>query len=193
MVLATASSRASALSALMGASRCSVRSRPEVAATLAIDGRTSARGCDRGRRRGAQGRGRRRRYAMSDVLLACCQLAPQIGQLDANREATESAITAAAGNGAQIVVLPELAVSGYVFAGLEEARTLAEPLDGPTVTVWSELARAASPRDRRRGLRAWRQRRATQHRRARRLVWNTGGISQGAPLGSRVRGVHRGH
>ncbi len=78
---------------------------------------------------------------MTSVVLACCQLAPRIGCLDANRAATQAAITAAAASGAQIVVLPELAVSGYVFNDAREARALAEPLDGPTVSVWHELAR----------------------------------------------------
>jgi predicted amidohydrolase len=79
---------------------------------------------------------------MSAVTVACCQLAPQIGELETNRAATEQAIAAAATDGAQVVVLPELAVSGYVFSGIDEARALAEPLDGPTVGAWSRLAAA---------------------------------------------------
>jgi predicted amidohydrolase len=78
---------------------------------------------------------------MSDTAVACCQLAPRIGETDANRAATLDAIAAAAARGAQVVVLPELAVSGYVFADIDEARSLAEPLDGPTVQAWSALAR----------------------------------------------------
>lgn len=38
------------------------------------------------------------------------------------------------------MVLPELANSGYVFHDAAEARALAEPLDGPTVTAWTEAA-----------------------------------------------------
>ena len=46
----------------------------------------------------------------------------------------------AAGLGAQVVVLPELTPTGYVFACTAEARALAEPADGPTVTGWGKLA-----------------------------------------------------
>jgi predicted amidohydrolase len=76
-----------------------------------------------------------------ETTVACCQLAPRFGELEANRAATCAAITAAADAGARVVVLPELAVSGYAFAGAEEARALAEPADGPTVAAWAALAR----------------------------------------------------
>jgi 5-aminopentanamidase len=79
---------------------------------------------------------------MSVISVACCQLAPRIGELEANRAATCAAIEDAARSGARIVIVPELAVSGYVFADAEEARGLAEPVDGPTAAAWSELARA---------------------------------------------------
>jgi len=39
-------------------------------------------------------------------------------------------------------VLPELCNSGYAFADADEARRLAEPADGPTVSGWARLARA---------------------------------------------------
>jgi predicted amidohydrolase len=78
---------------------------------------------------------------VSEVTVACCQLEPQIGELERNRAKARTAIVAAARAGARIVVLPELAVSGYVFADAEEARACAEPLDGPTVGEWTALAR----------------------------------------------------
>jgi 5-aminopentanamidase len=78
---------------------------------------------------------------MNDAVVACCQLAPRIGELAANRAHALAAIEAAAEAGAHVVVLPELCVSGYVFADAEEARSLAEPLDGPTVGAWARLAR----------------------------------------------------
>jgi predicted amidohydrolase len=37
-------------------------------------------------------------------------------------------------------VLPELCVSGYLFADIDEARTCAEPLEGATVEAWRTLA-----------------------------------------------------
>jgi predicted amidohydrolase len=78
--------------------------------------------------------------AASGVTVACCQIAPRVGELAVNRAACREVVRRAAGEGAGIVVLPELASSGYVFQDRAEARTLAEPLDGPTVTEWLTLA-----------------------------------------------------
>jgi 5-aminopentanamidase len=75
--------------------------------------------------------------------VACCQVSLQVGALEANREACLSAAERAAGDGAHIVVLPELAASGYVFSSPEEARALAEPVSGPTVSGWTDLAARA--------------------------------------------------
>jgi predicted amidohydrolase len=72
--------------------------------------------------------------------VACCQVSLQVGALEANREACRRAAERAAGDGAHIIVLPELAASGYVFDSREEARTLAEPVSGPTVSGWTDLA-----------------------------------------------------
>jgi predicted amidohydrolase len=78
---------------------------------------------------------------MNDVVtVACCQLAPRIGELEANRGQCRAAILDAAARGAQVVVLPELVNSGYVFTDAAEARACAEPLDGPTVADWAALA-----------------------------------------------------
>ncbi|MYW65947.1 carbon-nitrogen hydrolase [Streptomyces sp. SID8379] len=73
--------------------------------------------------------------------VACAQLALGVGDVAENLAAAEEAVEAAARAGARVVVLPELANSGYVFASVAEARALAEPLDGPTVTAWSAAAR----------------------------------------------------
>ncbi|MEV4299452.1 nitrilase-related carbon-nitrogen hydrolase [Microbispora rosea] len=73
--------------------------------------------------------------------VAVAQLPLRVGEPEANRAAAEAAIREAAEAGARLVVLPELVNSGYVFTGAEEARSLAEPADGPTVTAWRRLAR----------------------------------------------------
>jgi 5-aminopentanamidase len=73
--------------------------------------------------------------------IACGQLAPVIGDLEGNRARAAAAIGDAAARGAALVVLPELCTSGYVFADADEARSLAEPADGPTADAWRELAR----------------------------------------------------
>lgn len=74
--------------------------------------------------------------------IACCQLAPEFGDVAGNTARAAAAIVQAVEGGAQIVVLPELVSTGYVFADADEARSLAEPSDGATVTGWRELAEA---------------------------------------------------
>ncbi len=74
------------------------------------------------------------------VRVAACQLSLSIGETARNRAAAREAIGIAAGQGARVVVLPELAHSGYVFSGAAEARSLAEPAGGPTVSEWQRLA-----------------------------------------------------
>jgi len=74
------------------------------------------------------------------VRVACRQLAPVIGDLDANRRITREAVREAVDAGARIVVLPELATSGYVFESPDEARACAEPAGGPTLAGWAEAA-----------------------------------------------------
>ena len=74
------------------------------------------------------------------TVVACCQLAPQLGNVAANRELAGAAIVDAARRGASVIVLPELMSSWYVFESRAEARALAEPPDGPTVTGWARLA-----------------------------------------------------
>lgn len=72
--------------------------------------------------------------------VACCQYAPRVGEPEANRARGARAIRSAAHAGARVIVLPELASSGYVFRDRDEAALLAEPLDGPVVSEWGELA-----------------------------------------------------
>jgi predicted amidohydrolase len=76
------------------------------------------------------------------VRVAVCQIAIQVGAAEANRAIAADAITEAAGHGAQIVVLPELTPSGYVFSDPAEARALGEPPAGPTGQQWARLAAA---------------------------------------------------
>lgn len=74
------------------------------------------------------------------VRVACAQLALDVERPSGNLDATLAAIATAAEGGAQIVVLPELAASGYVFADRDDLARAAESRDGPTVTAWAQAA-----------------------------------------------------
>lgn len=76
----------------------------------------------------------------SKVTVACCQVAPRIGELDYNRALVERVVRQAAQRGAKVVVLPELVQSGYLFRDRAEAQALAETLDGPSLRLWTSLA-----------------------------------------------------
>jgi predicted amidohydrolase len=74
--------------------------------------------------------------------IAVAQYEPHIGDLDINRAALVAHVEAAADRGAQLVVLPELASSGYVFAAEEEAARLAEDAGtGASVIALVEVCR----------------------------------------------------
>lgn len=72
--------------------------------------------------------------------IACCQLEPVFGDVEGNARRAAEAIHDAARGGAQIIVLPELVSTGYAFADAGEAGALAEPVAGPTITLWRRLA-----------------------------------------------------
>jgi 5-aminopentanamidase len=74
--------------------------------------------------------------------VACCQLDIAFGRREVNEQSARRAIRDAAAKGTQLVVLPELANSGYVFADAEEAHALGEPPDGTTVRAWRDEAMA---------------------------------------------------
>ena len=71
------------------------------------------------------------------TIITCCQLAPRVGELEANVDASVAAVADAVGAGASIVVLPELATSGYVFESTDEARACAITPDHPVFAAWS--------------------------------------------------------
>jgi 5-aminopentanamidase len=74
--------------------------------------------------------------------VACAQISLSIGDTAGNRTTCSAAVESAARDGAQIVVLPELASSGYVFADRGELSSLAERRDGPAISEWADLAMA---------------------------------------------------
>ena len=81
----------------------------------------------------------------SRIRVACLQMEPRIGQVQANVARSLELIAQAAGAGAQLAVLPELCNTGYVFATREEALGLSEAVpDGPTCAAWMAAARTHS-------------------------------------------------
>jgi predicted amidohydrolase len=81
--------------------------------------------------------------ATLDARVAIAQLELHPGALTDNRERIVDAIRTAAGQGANLIVLPELASSGYRLDSWREAHAAAEPIPGPTTEIWREEARAA--------------------------------------------------
>ncbi|MBJ7603258.1 MAG: hydrolase [Candidatus Dormibacteraeota bacterium] len=73
--------------------------------------------------------------------IICQQLAPQIADLAGNRRLSVEAIRAAVQGGADVVVLPELVTSGYVFESREEAASVAIT---PSHRLFAEWALAAA-------------------------------------------------
>jgi 5-aminopentanamidase len=77
---------------------------------------------------------------VTSTVIACCQLAPVLGDLAANRELSVTAVSEAVRHHASVVVLPELISSGYVFESQAEAAGCAERADGVTIGLWARLA-----------------------------------------------------
>lgn len=73
--------------------------------------------------------------------IAVCQLSPKVGQKTENLARAREAIVAAASAGSKIVVMPELANTGYSFRDFDELAENAENIYGPTLTAWATLAR----------------------------------------------------
>lgn len=82
------------------------------------------------------------RVGESSVRVACCQIEPRIGCKEENVEKTLKFIEDAVKKGAEMVVLPELANTGYVFNTRREAYGLSEQVPGgPTTETWEEEAK----------------------------------------------------
>jgi 5-aminopentanamidase len=75
--------------------------------------------------------------------IAVQQLAPRLGDLDHNRTLALGAIREALDAGAEVVVLPELITSGYVFESPEEAAGAAIEPDHELLREWAQEARRA--------------------------------------------------
>ena len=72
--------------------------------------------------------------------VACCQIAPNVQSSEVSAELATEAIADAVTHGAQIVVVPELANSGYGFESLDETRAAALPAAGELLAGWAREA-----------------------------------------------------
>jgi len=79
--------------------------------------------------------------SVRSIRVACCQLHPILGDGRANAERTRDAIKGAVEAGARLIVLPELATTGYVFDSEDQARTAAQESEGALQTWAEEAAR----------------------------------------------------
>jgi predicted amidohydrolase len=79
------------------------------------------------------------------VRIAAVQYEPRVGAIAENRDLAVRQATAAAEQGADLIVLPELASSGYVFDNEQEAQSSAEESQsGPLVAALQTVAAAQS-------------------------------------------------
>lgn len=81
------------------------------------------------------------RCRLDSVKLAAVQYRPPWGHPERAREALCALVAQAADQGADLIVCPEMAITGYVFRSPDEIRSLCEPTDGPTFQALSALAR----------------------------------------------------
>ena len=78
----------------------------------------------------------------SIVKIACCQMEPIVGKKSDNLKKSIQMIEEAASNGANLIVLPELCNSGYVFETREEAFELSEEIpSGESCKSWSKICK----------------------------------------------------
>jgi predicted amidohydrolase len=78
---------------------------------------------------------------MSKTTIACVQMDVAIGDVEANRRKIVERMQAAAESGAELVIFPECALTGYCFDSLEEAAAFAETIDGRSSEAISEVCR----------------------------------------------------
>ena len=75
------------------------------------------------------------------IRVAAVQMDPKLADVAGNLARCVELLATAVGAGAQLVVFPEAALSGYVFGSLEEAIPVAEPIPGPSTAAIAEACR----------------------------------------------------
>jgi len=78
---------------------------------------------------------------MVKTKITCVQMDVAIGDVEANRRRIVERMRTAAESGAELVIFPECALTGYCFDSLEEAAPFAETIDGRSSEAISEVCR----------------------------------------------------
>ena len=73
--------------------------------------------------------------------VAVAQMQPRLGENERNLDAGLARLQEAVAAGAELLVLPECAIPGYMFGSLEEAMPFAEEIPGPTTEALEEASR----------------------------------------------------
>src|ERR671923_431838 len=73
--------------------------------------------------------------------VAVAQMEPKLGEKDRNLEACLARLDEAAAAEAELLVLPECAIPGYMFDSAEEALPYAEEIPGPSTEVLEQACR----------------------------------------------------
>ena len=74
--------------------------------------------------------------------VAAAQIRPRFARPEENRALTRRYCLRAARRGVELLVFPELCITGYNFSSRKQLEPLAEPVpEGPTTQLWMELAR----------------------------------------------------
>ena len=73
------------------------------------------------------------------VKIAGVQMDVSLGRIDRNLACMSERVSEAVSQGAELVVFPECATTGYCFESLEEASEFAEPVPGPTLQAVGQI------------------------------------------------------
>src|SRR2546422_10906671 len=73
--------------------------------------------------------------------VAVAQIEPKLAEKERNLEACLARLDAAAAEGAELLVLPECALPGYMFESAEEALPFAEEIPGPSTEALERESR----------------------------------------------------
>jgi predicted amidohydrolase len=76
------------------------------------------------------------------IRIAAHQLAPRIADLAANEATSIASIRRSVADGAQLIVMPELTLSGYMLASAEEVRAVAITPEHPVFAAWAQAVSA---------------------------------------------------